>query len=321
MIRTATALACLLACIGPPVQADTFPSRPITIAIPFQPGATSDVFTRLYTEIVGPALGQRFVLEFKPGAGGAIAAMAVKQARPDGHTLFLGNISSQSTLPWTAPSLPYDPVKDFAPITLLWSFPSFLTVHESVPAKSVAELVALARQSTKGLNYGSQGVAATGHIIAAMFQNAIGAPLVHIPYKGGGPAIVALASGEVDLVFTPYATIAEHVRSGKVRVLAAATRERWSGLPDVPTMAESGYPGVEIDTWFGLFAPAGTPQPVIDTLHAGFAKAAQDPVLVKRLTDQAVEVKTTTPTELAALAASDSARLGKVIDANNIKTE
>jgi tripartite-type tricarboxylate transporter receptor subunit TctC len=313
------ALAILPLVFAPLTFAQSYPSKPIRFLVGFPPGGTNDIVARALAQKLTENVGQSFVVENRGGANTAIATEVAARAAPDGYTILL-NAPGHATNP-ALMKLAFDSVKDFVFISLAAETQNLVAVHPSFPPRNVRELIAFSKKHPGEINYASSGTGTTVHLSAELFQFMAGIKWVHIPYKGGGPAIVALASGEVDLVFTPYATIAEHVRSGKVRVLAAATRERWSGLPDVPTMAESGYPGVEIDTWFGLFAPAGTPQPVIDTLHAGFAKAAQDPVLVKRLTDQAVEVKTTTPTELAALAASDSARLGKVIDANNIKTE
>lgn len=289
-----------------------YPTAPVTIVLPFSAGGSSDVAMRLYADLVGRNTGQRFLIENRAGGGGAIAAMTVKNARPDGYTLRMSDIGADAILPHLQ-KLSYDPTKDFRPITILLSWPQFLTVPENNPANSVAELIALARSKPGGLSHGSQGVGSGGHLLGALFQIATKAPLIHVPYKGGGPLSLDLFAGRVEVAFTSYREIRPVLREHKVKILGIASPHRSPLLPQVPTMAELGYPSVELAPWFGLSAPAATPDAVVAKLHAEFAKAAKDPGVVRRLGEDAIEAQSSTPAEYGALIASESKRLGEVI--------
>jgi tripartite-type tricarboxylate transporter receptor subunit TctC len=288
--------------------AELLSSRPIAVIIPFTPGGSSDTLQRLVGRKVTDNTGQTLVVESRPGGGGAIAASAVKQAPPDGHTLMQANAGSHAANVALYSTLPYDPIKDFRPITLMWRFPQLLAVPVASPAKSVAELVALARSKPEGLSFASQGSGAGGHLLGEMLKMRTGTNMVHIPYRGAGPAAVDLAAGRVDFFFVSYSSVLPFLQAGKVRALAVTSTKR---LPVMP----------EIDTWFGLVAPAGTPDPVIAKLNAAFVKAVRDPEIVKQITDQGAEAVATTPAEFAAFIASQTEQYGKIVKSVGAKAE
>jgi tripartite-type tricarboxylate transporter receptor subunit TctC len=300
-------------------SAELLDSRPITVVIPFTPGASSDTFQRLVARRVSENTGQTVIVESRPGGGGTIGAVAVKRALPDGHTLFQGNSGTHGANVTLYPSLPYDAVKDFAPITLMWSFPQLLVVPADSPAKTVADLAAYAKTKPGGLSYGSQGSGSSGHLFGALFSRDVGVPMVHVPYRGAGPAALDVATGRIDFVFISYASILPHYLSGKVRVLAVT--KHLAVVPKAPSMAEAGFPGFDWDTWFGLLAPAGTPEPVIGKLHAAFAEAVHAPEVTKQIIDQGAEPVSNTPQEFAALIEKEIKRQGAVVTALGIKGE
>jgi predicted outer membrane repeat protein len=325
MIRRAGVLvAALVTALGasaPQTAAQILEGRPITIVVPFPPGASSDTLMRLVTNTLNSNTGQVFVIENKAGAGGAIASTMVKQATPDGHTLLQANAGSHAINPALFSALGYDPVKDFAPITLMWNFPSLLVVPASSPAKSVLELIAYAMTKSAGLNFGSQGSGSGGHILGEILKTKTGAPLVHVPFRGAAPAVVDLVAGRIDLLFSSYASVATFVQSGKLRALAVTGNNRLKALPNIPTMAEAGVAGVDLDVWFGLVAPAGTPKPVIDKLHTAFVAVLRSPAIVTQMEDLGIEAVTSTPAEFAALIAADGKRLADVVSAAGIKRQ
>jgi len=301
--------------------AELLDSRAITVVIPFTPGASSDTFQRLVAKRVSEDTRQTVIVESRPGGGGSVAAAAVKRALPDGHTLFQSNSGTHAANVTLYPSLPYDAVKDFAPITLMWSFPSLLAVPADSPAKSVADLAAYAKIKPGGLSYGSQGNGSSGHLLGAMFSRDVGVPMVHVPYRGAGPAALDVATGRIDFLFVSYASVLPHFLSGKVRALAVTSARRLTALPQIPTVAEVGYADFELNTWFGLMAPAGTPEPVIGKLHAAFVQAVHAPEVVKQMIDQGAEPVTDTPREFAAYIDSEIKRLGNIVTSLGIKGE
>jgi tripartite-type tricarboxylate transporter receptor subunit TctC len=311
----------LIALGGVAAQAEDFPVRPITIVNPLTAGSGVDVMTRLYADAVAREVGQRVLVENKTGSGGVVAALTVKDARPDGYTLLLAHIGTHAILS-SLQTLPYDPAKDFAPITLLFYFPTYLVVPAASPAKSAADLIALAKARPGGVRLASQGVGSGTHILGAIWQDQAKAPIEHIPYRGSGQIVPDLLAGRVDLSFMSYLTIRELARDGKLRILAIASPTRWSGTPDVPTMAEAGYPGVDQDTWFGLAAPAETPKPVVAKLFDLFVKASSDPALVKRAGEDGVTIATSkSPQAFGEQWTRESERWGKVVRALNLKAE
>jgi len=302
-------------------QTDGFPSRPITVVVPFPPGGSSDVVTRMVAQRMGENLKMNVVIDNRGGGGGVPAAIATKQFAPDGYTLFLANNGLFAIMPALNADIRFDAVKDFQPITPLFSFPSVLVVPANSPARTVKELVDLARSKPGGLNYASQGVGSGGHILGEMLRLQSGAPFVHVPYRGAGPAVQDLAAGNIDLLFSSYVSAIGQVHAGKLRVLGWTATKRSPALPDVPTMAEAGYPGVELEIWQGVVGPLGMPPALVKRLHDEFVRAAKAPDMVEKVAAQAVEMYTTTPEEFSRVIASDVERLGKVIRDANIKSQ
>jgi tripartite-type tricarboxylate transporter receptor subunit TctC len=324
MLRIVVSFTALIAAnfIAPTdATAELLSSRPITIIIPFTPGASSDTLQRLVGRKVTENTGQTLVVEARPGGGGAIAASAVKQAPPDGHTLMQANAGTHAANVALYSTLSYDPIKDFRPITLMWTFPQLLAVPVDSPVKSVAELVAYAKAKPAGLSFASQGTGAGGHLLGEMLKMRTGANMVHIPYRGAGPAAVDLAAGRVDFFFVSFSSVQAFLQAGKVRALAVTSTKRLPVMPETPTMAEAGFGGIEIDTWFGLVAPAGTPDPVSAKLNVAFVKAMRDPEVVKQITEQGAEALATTPAEFAAFIASQTEQYGKIVRSVGVKAE
>ena len=323
MLRASTILAAVLVmtAAGRDATAELLSSRPITVVIPFTPGASSDTLQRIVNKKVAESTGQTLVVESRPGGGGVVAAAVVKQAPPDGHTLFQGNAGTHAANASLYATLPYDPIKDFRPITLLWSFPQLLAVPFDSPAKSVTELVALAKSRPAGLSFASQGTGSAGHLLGEMFKLRTGADMVHVPYRGAAPAAIDLSAGRVDFFFVSYSSLLPFLQGGKVRAIAVTSPQRLPVLPDAPTMTEAGFAGLALDAWFGLLAPAGTPDAVIDKLNAAFVQAVRDPQVIKQMTDQGAEGLATTPAEFATFIASETERFGKVVRAVGVKAE
>jgi tripartite-type tricarboxylate transporter receptor subunit TctC len=301
--------------------AELLSSRAITIIIPFTPGASADTLQRLVGKKVTDNTGQLIVVESRPGGGGAIGASAVKQAQPDGHTLFQANAGSHAANAALYASLPYDPIKDFRPVTLMWRFPQLLAVPLDSPAKSVSELVALAKSKPGGLSFASQGSGSGGHLLGEMLKSRTGANMVHVPYRGAGPGALDLAAGRVDFFFVSYSSIRPFLQAGKVRALAVTSDKRLPALPGIPTMAEAGFPDYSLDAWFGLVAPAGTPDAIVAKLNAAFVQAVRDEAVGKELVNQGAEAVTTTPAEFAAFIAAETERFGKIVRAVGIQAK
>jgi tripartite-type tricarboxylate transporter receptor subunit TctC len=311
----------IMTAAGRDATAELLSSRPITVVIPFTPGASSDTLQRIVNKKVAETTGQTLVVESRPGGGGVVAAAVVKQAPPDGHTLFQGNAGTHAANASLYATLPYDPIKDFRPITLLWSFPQLLAVPFDSPAKSVTELVALAKSRPAGLSFASQGTGSAGHLLGEMFKLRTGANMVHVPYRGAAPAAIDLSAGRVDFFFVSYSSLLPFLQGGKVRAIAVTSPQRLPVLPDAPTMTEAGFAGLALDAWFGLLAPAGTPDAIIDKLNAAFVRAVRDPQVIKQMTDQGAEGLATTPAEFATFIASETERFGKVVRAVGVKPE
>jgi tripartite-type tricarboxylate transporter receptor subunit TctC len=301
--------------------AQEYPSKLITFVLPFPPGGVTDPVARLVAQKMSESVKQQFIVENKPGASGMIAAEAVKRTPPDGYTVLMGFTGSHAVNPSLYAKLPYDPIKDFQPVTLLISTKHVLVVPAESPAKSVAELVALAKKTPGGLTFASQSIGAGGHLLGEMLKVQAKVPLTHVAYKGSAPALQDLLAGRVDLFFDAVVTSLPHIKAGKLRALAVADKTRSSVLPDVPTMAEAGFPGVEMDQWFGMLVPAGTPPPIVKKLHEELVKAVRHPEVASKITSQGLDVVTTTPEEFASLIKQDSATLGKVVKDAGIRAE
>lgn len=310
------AAACSL--LGSKVHARTQSQAPVKLVVPYAAGANSDVFTRALVQRVTELGGPVFVVENRPGGGGAIAAAAVKQAVPDGQTLLVANVGSHAILP-AMQALGYDPLRDFSPITQLFYFPNFLIVPAHLPVDSVTDLLAWGQQQ-QGLSYGSQGIGSPGHLLGAMLaQGAAGSRLVHVPYAaGGGPMNMDVLAGRLDMVFSTYASMRSHAERGKVKFLAVASPQRSALLPQVPTLAEAGYPGIELESWFALVAPAGVPQRVVASLQQWVMQAAQTPQLQQRFAEQGVRLAAEGAQALEQRMAHDLQRFGKLVQGGHV---
>jgi tripartite-type tricarboxylate transporter receptor subunit TctC len=320
-MRTLLVLLSLITAPAALAQTDNYPSRPITIIVPFPPGGSSDTVTRLVAAKLAENLKANVVIDNRGGGGGVPAAISAKQMAPDGYTLFLSNNGLFAIMPALNPDIRFDPVKDFQPITPLFVFPSVLVVPSASPARNVKELVELAKSKPGGLNYASQGVGSGGHILGEMLRLNSKAPFVHVPYRGAGPAVQDLAAGNVDLLFSSYVSAIGQVQAGKLRVLGWTASKRSPALPDVPTMAEAGVPGVELEIWQGIMGPPGMAPALVRKLNEEFVKAAKAPEVVSKVAAQAVEMTTSSPQDFAKLLASDIERLGKVIRDAGIKPQ
>jgi tripartite-type tricarboxylate transporter receptor subunit TctC len=280
------ALALAFACAA---QADTYPSRSVRLIVPFAPGGATDIIGRLVAQHLAERLGQPVVVENKPGAGTTIGNAEVAKAKPDGYTLLFAPtpfVISQVVYP----TLPYDPQKDFTPVALLAVSPFILVTNPSVvPAASVAELVAQARAKPGSINFCSAGNGTVPHLSGELFKLRTGVDIVHVPYKGGGPAIVDLVGGRVAMMFATPIEVIQHVKSGKLRVLGTTAAHRLAAMPEVPTIAESGYPGFEVYSFFGMLAPAGTPPAIVERLHTELAAVMQIPDVKERFAQQSAE--------------------------------
>ncbi len=317
----AGAIAAALA-LAPCVDAlaQGWPARPLRLVVSFAPGGANDLLGRAIAAQIGEGLGQPVLVENRAGAGGAVGTESVARAQPDGHTLLLGTASAFAIIP-NLSKPPYDPVRDFAPIAPFATLNYVVLAHPRVPARSVAELVALARRSPGRLNFASSGNGSAPHLAVELFMSMAGVKMTHVPYKGGSPALAALMSGEVDLMFDTFITAQPHVKSGRTRPLAVTSARRAATFPDLPTVAESGLPGYESGNWFALFAPAGTPGPVVDRLAREVARAGALPAFRERLLAQGAEPLAGTPESLAALVRSESARYAKLIREAGIRPE
>lgn len=278
-----------------------FPERPLRLIVPFPAGGAGDVMARGMAKGLGTELGQQVIVDNRGGAGGIVAAEAVAKAPADGYTLFFGTMGTHAINPALYRRLPYDPIKDFAPIGLTHLTPRVLVVNASVPVSSVAELVALARKKPGSLTYGSAGSGSSGHLSGALFETMAGVRLLHVPYKGSVPLLVDLLGGRIDMTFDSYTVYAGHIQSGRVRALAVTSKTRMGVLPNVPTLSESGLAGYDVSNWLGVFAPAGTPQQTVTRLNAALVRTMADPELRRQLTAIGIEPESGTPQEFAAL--------------------
>ncbi|MBM3528821.1 MAG: tripartite tricarboxylate transporter substrate binding protein [Alphaproteobacteria bacterium] len=293
-------------------SASAYPTKPITLIVPFPPGGSTDIVGRIIAEGLSKELGQSVVVDNRGGAGGTVGTTAVAKAAPDGYTLGIGSTSSHAVGPATLPKVAYNAVKDFAPISLVGETPYVLAVSPKVTAKTVAELIALAKSKPGQLNYGSAGAGSTTHLAGAMFAAAAGLKMEHIAYKGNGPATKALMSGEVELLMGSMPAVLSQIKGGTIRALAVGTVKRSPALPDVPTMREAGVAGYEASLWLGLVAPAGVPQAVVTRLNQAVHKVVSDPEVAKRLQATGTEPRINTPAEFAKQVQDDLAKYTKI---------
>ena len=289
--------------------------------VAFPAGGGSDIVGRALAQQLSELLGQPVVVDNRGGAGGIIGTELGARAAPDGYTLTVGSSGGFAITPHLNPKLPYDPVKDFVPVGLFTRLTFVLDVHPALPAASVGELLALTKSRPGRLNFGSSGQGATAHLATEMFMSMTGARMTHVPYKGAAPAMTALIAGEVEVLFDSMPTTLPHARSGRVRPLAVTTLQRSTLLPQLPTLDEAGVKGYELASWFGLFAPAGTPRTIVSKLNAAVNKATARPEMRERLSGQGAEPLGGTPQDLASYLRRELAKYGKVIRAAGIKGE
>jgi tripartite-type tricarboxylate transporter receptor subunit TctC len=298
-----------------------YPNQPIRLIVPFAAGGATDVLARLLGERLSQSLGQQVVVDNRGGAGGNIGSAQAAKAEPDGYTLLMGAVGTHAINQSIYPKLPYDPIEDFAPVSLVATVPNVLVVNPSVPAQTVQELIALAKSRPGELNFASSGNGTSIHLSGELFKSMTGVDMVHVPYKGSGPAMTDLLGGQVQMMFDNLPSALPNVQAGKLRALGVTGAERSPALPDVPTIEEAGVPGYEALSWFGIFAPAGTPQPVIDKLHDHIVQALADPAMRARLADLGAEPVGSTPQEFASFIRAEAEKWAKVVKEAGVKLE
>jgi tripartite-type tricarboxylate transporter receptor subunit TctC len=302
-------------------SAQTYPTKPIRLLVPFAPGGSSSIVARLAAEEMSKGLGQQIVIENKGGGGGNIAMAEAAHAEPDGYTLIIGHIGSLAVNPYMYEKLPYDVDRDFAAVSLLAIVPAIFVVYHEVPAKDLRELVALAKKRPGELFYGSAGNGSAGHLAMEYLKQTAGIDLKHVPYKGTGPNVTDLIAGRTQVASAGTPPLMPHVKSGKLRVVAVGGAKRLASIPEVPTVAEQGYPGFQTSQWYGLNAPAKTPKAIIDRLAAEAAKAAKSPLMLERLAVDDAEAVGSTPEEYAAFIKKEQERWSKVVRTAHIKAD
>jgi len=293
----------------------------VRIVVPQAPGAQSELFARMLGQKLGESLGQSVINDPRPGAGGAIGAEVAARAAPDGYTLLFGTNSTHGSNPALYAKLPYDAVRDFAPIALTVGMPYVLSVHPSLPVTSLKQLIAFAKSMPGQLYYASAGNGSTHHLSGELFKSMARINIVHVPYKGGPPATAATVGGEVSMLFNTVGSVQPSVKSGRLRALAVTTTSRSGALPDVPTMAEAGLPGFQMQSWFGLLAPAGTPRPIISRLNAETNKALNTPEMKSAIATMGANVMSGSPEQFADHIKSEIGRIGEIVKAAGIKAE
>ncbi len=318
-----SAAAAALALSGPlvPAQAQTYPNRPITLVIPFAPGGSTTIVGRGIADKMSELLGEKVVVDNRPGAGGTVGTRAVAKSEPDGYTLVLGYTGTLAIGPSLYKNVGYDPRKDFAPIGLIGNAPNSLVVHPSFPAKTIAELVAYAKANPGKVNFGSAGAGTASHITGEYFAASAGIKLVHIPYKGTGPALTDLLGGHIPMAFAPIPASHANVSAGTLRALAVTSTARSSLLPDVPTIAESELPGFDASLYYGLAAPAGTPRPIIDRLNKELRAALGSDEVKKQLTQDGTEITPGTPEDYAAFIDKDEKKWSQLVKTSGVEQE
>jgi tripartite-type tricarboxylate transporter receptor subunit TctC len=303
------------------VAAQTYPSQNILLVVPFTPGGSTDILARLLGQRLEGALKYPVIVESRPGAGGSVGVGSVARAAADGHTLVMGHIGTFAVNPALYPKLPYDPVKSFEPVSGIANVHNMLVVHPDVPAKTLQELIEYAKQNPGKLNYASGGIGSAAHIAMVALADRAGITMTHVPYRGTAPAVTDLLGGRVQLTFTGAPNLLQHVDAGTMRALAVSGSSRLKGAPNVPTVAESGFPGFEASQWYGILVPAGTPKAIVDRLNTEIRTAMAAPEIAERLSLEGAEVWTSTPAEFRDHIAKEMARWGDLVKRTGIKPE
>jgi len=318
--KAALAAAIAGLCLAAPAQAaDAYPNKPIRLIVPFAAGGTTDIVARIVAEGLTRELGQPVVVENRGGGGGSIGADALVRSAPDGYTLGVATVSTMATNPATNPNNPYDPIKDFTPITNLVNVPNVLTVNPKVPAKTLAEFITLLKSNPGKYSYASSGTGGISHLDGELFKSLTNTDMVHVPYRGSGPALNDTIAGQVNAQFDNLPSSLPHIQAGKLRALAVAAPKRLPALPDVPNFAEAGLPQMDNMAWYGLVAPAGTPKAVVDRVHDAAVKALKDPKIAQRLADGGALVDGNTPAEYAAQIKRELELRQRIAKERNIK--
>ena len=317
----ASGLAALAALAAVPAFAQAWPAKPVKFVVPFPPGGSVDPLARLVGARLSDALGQQFIVENKPGASGSIGTAIVAKSPADGYT-FAVVFDTHGVNPSLIPNMPYDTVKDLAPVMLVGRAPMAITTSPAKPYRTFADVVQAAKAKPDTISYGSVGSGSLGHLAMMLVQQAGGFKVIHIPYKGGGPMSADAIGGQIDLGVGSVAVLAQHVKGGKLRAVATTGEKRSGTMPDVPTLIEQGYPGFSAYAWWGIFAPAGTPKPILDKFHAELVKALNLPDLNKQLTEQlGMDLVISTPEALQKWTLDEIARWGKVVKDAGIKAD
>ena len=298
---------------GTSALAQAYPTKPVTIIVPFAAGGTTDILARIIGQALTAELGQSVVVDNRAGAGGNIGGQAAAKATPDGHTLFMGTVGTHAINASLYKKMPFDPVKDFAPLTRVANVPNLLVANPAQPYKSVKDLIAYAKANPGKVNFGSSGNGSSIHLSGELFKSLAKVDMQHVPYKGSAPAVTYLLGNQIGIMFDNMPSAIQHVRSGKLVPLAVTTAKRSPELPNVPTIAEAGVPGYEATSWFGMFAPAGTPAPVLAKLNAAIVKVLAQPDVKKKINEQGAEVYSETPEQFAAFIQAESVKWGKVV--------
>ena len=298
---------------GTSALAQAYPTKPVTIIVPFAAGGTTDILARIIGQALTAELGQSVVVDNRAGAGGNIGGQAAAKATPDGHTLFMGTVGTHAINASLYKKMPFDPVKDFAPLTRVANVPNLLVANPAQPYKSVKDLIAYAKANPGKVNFGSSGNGSSIHLSGELFKSLAKVDMQHVPYKGSAPAVTDLLGNQIGIMFDNMPSAIQHVRSGKLAPLAVTTAKRSPELPNVPIIAEAGVPGYEATSWFGMFAPAGTPAPVLAKLNAAIVKVLAQPDVKKKINEQGAEVYSETPEQFAAFIQAESVKWGKVV--------
>ena len=312
----------LLTLAATAAQAQAYPARPIRFVVPYAPGGPLDLIARAIGQKLTEATGQPVVVDNKPGAGGNIGADIVAKAAPDGYTIVMGAVATHAINPTLYPKIPYDPVKDFTPVAMVAVVPNVLVVNPALPVKSVKELIDFAKARPSYLNFASGSSGSTGHLAGELFNALAGVQMVHIPYKGGAPAMADLLAGQVQLMFDNLANALPQVKAGKLRALAVTTAQRSAFAPDLPTLAEAGVPGFDLTTWFGIFLPGNAPRDIVLRLNTEINKALSAPDMKDRLEKMGAEPPANnTPERFAAFIKVEFDKYARVIKASGAKVE
>jgi tripartite-type tricarboxylate transporter receptor subunit TctC len=315
------AVACLAAISPAYAQAPAYPTKPVRLIVPFPPGGSLDIAGRVIAQKLTEMWGQTVVVENKPGAGGNIGADYVAKSPPDGYTILLGALSTHAVNPSLYKTMPYDAVKDFAPITLIAITPNVLVVNASLPVTSAKEFIAYAKANPGKLAFGSGSNGSAGHLAGELFKVETGSDATHVPYKGGAPATQALMAGDTQFMFDNLANAMAQVKAGRIKALAVTTAQRSSLVPDLPTMSEAGLPGFDISTWYGLFAPAGTPAAIVAKWNADVTKILNSPDVRAKLVADGADPSPNTPEQFSQFIARELAKYARIVKASGAKVD